>query len=240
MPTLLLTCSCTFGLSLHSEILKFVVSLWQVEVISKSQAMLGPTAKLQTLGRTVIGPSPGVPAAAPPQALVRIPSGLPAEDRDRPLELQEVVSEEEEGASREKPPAEKGPEGKLPLRADSASRGRGDAAAPKPGAEESVAGQVGAPQGPLRRETSAGRARYATPPAGLPKTPPVRVGDRYVLPPGWKQLAGDTGEPYFYNMATRQTQWDPPVVSRSLPLPGVASTGRAAMGEDDGESTPRM
>ena len=74
---------------------KYVLSPWQVEVISKSQAMLGPTAKLQTLGRTVIETSPGVPAAA--QSPLRVPSRLPAGDRDRPLELQEVVSEEEEG-----------------------------------------------------------------------------------------------------------------------------------------------
>jgi hypothetical protein len=203
--------------------------------------MLGPTAKLQTLGRTVIGPSPGAPAAAPPQSPLRVPSGLSAADRDRPLELQEVVSEEEEGPRRETP-VEKGPEEKLPLRLDSARRARGDAATPKPGTEESglaVVGQASAPR-PLRRETSAGRGRYAPPPAGLPKTPPVKVGDRYVLPPGWKQLAGDNGEPYFFNTATRQTQWDPPAVSRSFPLPGGSGIGGAAMGGDDGASTPRM
>jgi hypothetical protein len=208
--------------------------------------MLGPTAKLQTLGRTIVRLSlvTVVPAAAPPQSPLRVPSDLSAADRDRPpaLELQEVVSEEEEGQSSENP-SESGQEGKVPIRMNSAaSRKREDAAAPKPGTEGSgiaMLGKAGAPR-PLRQEISAGRGRYAPPPAGLPRTLPVKVGDRYVLPPGWKQLAGDNGEPYFYNTVTRQTQWDPPAVSRSLPLPGQAVTGGATMGEDDGASTPRM
>ena len=107
---------------IHSNLCSFSLSLSQVEVISKSQAMLGPTAKLQTLGRTIVGPSQGVLAAAPPQSPLREPSGLLVADRDRPLELQEVLSEEES-------PMETRPRGKLPTRLDSVSRGRGAAAA---------------------------------------------------------------------------------------------------------------
>ena len=218
----------------------------KVEAISKSQAMLGPAAKLQTLGRTIIdtGGSGGSPAAAAvaaaamaagssdSQSLVRVPSKLAAADQDRPLELQEILSEEEGPAgqgdtatSRIKPTA--GP-------AANPVGGKDSAAAAS--TEERVAAQKVAREG----STRAGKARYG-PPVGLPSALGVKVGDGYVLPPGWKQFAAEDGKPYFLNTATRKTQWDPPAVTRT-PMPRLRGPGSAEGGDsDDADApTPRM
>lgn len=227
----------------------------KVEAISKSQAMLGPTAKLQTLGRAVVEPSfiggqsmlpspapgPGSDASDSGDRPVRVPSKLsPGVDQGQPMDLQEILSEEEGPlpADAVKVKSEGGPieEGRSKPAAGQGiveSEASGPAAGEKPGTPAMV------------RKRSSGKALYGPPP-GLPPTPAVKAGDRYVLPPGWKQFANEDGEPYFYNTTTRKTQWEPPVVTRT-PLPflrgggGSAASGLVLTGAaDDDAATPRM
>jgi hypothetical protein len=72
------------------------------------------------------------------------------------------------------------------------------------------------------------KARYV-PPVGLPPTPAVKAGDRYIHQPGWKQFANEDGEPDFFNAVTRKTQLEPPVVTRT-PLPFLRGSGGRASG----------
>ena len=38
------------------------------------------------------------------------------------------------------------------------------------------------------------------------------LGNKTVLPPTWRLMTSEDGKPFYYNVETKATQWDPPLV----------------------------
>lgn len=38
------------------------------------------------------------------------------------------------------------------------------------------------------------------------------LGNKTVLPPTWRLMTSEDGKPFYYNVETKVTQWDPPLV----------------------------
>jgi hypothetical protein len=45
------------------------------------------------------------------------------------------------------------------------------------------------------------------------------LGNKTVLPPAWRLMMSEDGKPFYYNVETKATQWDPPVVLTAVMPP---------------------
>ncbi|KAL1514521.1 hypothetical protein AB1Y20_003619 [Prymnesium parvum] len=98
-----------------------------------------------------------------------------------------------------------------------------------PGGRGVLTDSLASPHGPLAPPVP---LLDAPPPSS--RGPPSMSG----LPPGWQRVQPDSGAAYFWNTATGEVTWDPPLGIRQPPVPQVNTLGFMAAGGSQREANP--